>query len=99
MTRLSLTLLLPALVSAAVLPACTEPRADFMSRVAEDCRAGDQASCNLLRAPPNADAFSALPNARPGTRTLVQEDLEAMIRGMDQARNAPRYRRDGGSAQ
>jgi len=70
-----------------------------MSRVAEDCRAGDQASCNLLRAPPTADAFSSLPNARPGIRTLVQEDLEAMIRGMSQARNAPRYRQGGGSAQ
>lgn len=99
MTWRSAIFLVPVLLVAAGLPACTEPRADFMTRVAEDCRAGDQASCNLLRAPPNADAFASLPSARPGTRTLVQEDLEAMIRGMSQARNAPRYRRDGGSAQ
>lgn len=99
MTRLNLASMLPALLLAAAVLACTEPRADFMTRVAEDCRTGDQAACNLLKAPPNADAFSGLPNTRPGTRTLVQEDLEAMIRGMSQARNAPRYRREGGSAQ
>lgn len=99
MTRHSPLVLLPALLMAATLPSCAEPRADFMTRVAEDCRAGDQASCNLLRAPPNADAFSNLSSTRPATRALVQQDLEAMIRGMDQARNAPRYRRDGGSAQ
>lgn len=77
----------------AVLPlGCTEPRADFMARVAEDCAAGDRAACNLLRAPPSASAFDGLNETRSGSRALVQEDLEAMIRGMAQARAAPRVR-------
>jgi len=81
-----------AILMAALPLGCTEPRADFMARVAEDCAAGDRAACNLLRAPPSASAFDGLGDTRSGSRSLVQQDLEAMIRGMAQARAAPRVR-------
>ena len=86
-------------VALAVLPlGCTEPRTDFLARVAEDCAAGDQAACGLLRAPPSASAFDGLGSTRASTRSLVQEDLEAMIRGMAQARATPRPRVPVGGA-
>lgn len=84
---------LAAAVLLAMAPVgCTEPRSEFMTRVAEDCAGGDRAACNLLRAPPDASAFNGVSGTRSGSRSLVQEDLEAMIRGMAQARAAPRIR-------
>lgn len=81
-----------AVLLAALPLGCTEPRTDFLTRVAEDCTAGDQAACSLLRAPPSAAAFDGLGDTRSRSRALVQEDLEAMIRGMAQAHAAPRVR-------
>ncbi len=86
-----------AILLAAAPVGCTEPRMEFMARVAEDCTAGDRAACNLLRAPPNASAFSGLGEARSSSRKLVQEDLEAMIRGMAQARATSRPRLQDGA--
>lgn len=76
---------------AALLPAgCAEPGADFMAQLGKDCAAGDRAACNVLRAPPDASAFQRIPGARESTRLLVEQDMEAIIRGMAQARAAPR---------
>jgi len=86
-----------AVLLAAAPVGCTEPRMEFMARVAEDCTAGDRAACNLLRAPPSRSAFSGLSETRSGSRKLVQEDLEAMIRGMAQARATPRPRLQDGA--
>ena len=77
-----------------VLAGCAEPQSAFMSRLSEDCTAGDQAACHLMRAPPGASAFSSLADTQAGSRSLVQEDLEAMIRGMAQAHEAGRLRGD-----
>ncbi len=86
-----------AILLAALPVGCTEPRSDFMTRVAEDCAAGDQAACSLMRAPPGGSASSGLGDVRFRDRTLVQQDLEAMIRGMEQARLTPRVRPLDGS--
>lgn len=86
-----------ALLLAALPVGCTEPRSDFMTRVTEDCAAGDRTACSLLQAPPADGAFSGLSETRSRSRSLVQEDLEAMIRGMAQARAAPRVRRVDGA--
>jgi hypothetical protein len=81
-----------AVLLAAAPVGCTEPRSEFMTRVAADCSAGDRAACHLLNAPPDASAFNGLNDTQSGSRGLVQEDLEAMIRGMAQARSSPRFR-------
>ena len=89
-------LALAVLVAAAPV-GCTEPRSDFMARVAEDCKAGDRAACNLLRSPPADGAFNGLSRTPSATRSLVQEDLEAMLRGMARARTAARPRQADGA--
>ncbi len=84
-----------AVLLAATPVGCTEPRTEFMARVAEDCTAGDRAACNLLHAPPGDAAFGGLGSTR--SRNLVQEDLEAMMRGMAQARATSRPRLQDGA--
>ncbi len=86
-----------AVLLAAAPVGCTQPRTEFMARVAEDCTAGDRAACNLLHAPPGDAAFSGLGSTRSRSRSLVQEDLEAMIRGMAQARATSRPRLQDGA--
>lgn len=86
-----------AILLAAAPVGCTEPRTEFMARVAQDCTAGDRAACNLLRSPPGDSAFSGLGETRSNSRKLVQEDLEAMIRGMAQARATSRPRSQDGA--
>jgi len=90
MARHNASLLLIVLLSG-----CVEPQSAFMSRLAEDCTAGDQAACHLMRAPPDASAFSSLADTQSRSRKLVEEDLEAMIRGMAQAYEAGRLRGEG----
>lgn len=85
----------PSLLAAFLLAGCAEPQSGFMARLAGDCAAGDQAACHLMRAPPGASAFSSLANTQARSRKLVEEDLEAMIRGMAQAHEAGRLRGDG----
>ena len=77
--------LLALALAAAGPTGCVEPRSDFLARVAEDCKAGDPAACSLLRAPPDSSAFEGVPGGRADLRTLVQQDMEALIRGMEQA--------------
>jgi hypothetical protein len=86
-----------AVLLAAAPIGCAEPRSEFMVRVAADCSAGDRAACHLLHAPPDPSAFSGLNDTQSGSRGLVQEDLEAMIRGMAQARSSPRFRPANGT--
>ena len=86
-----------AVLLAAAPIGCTEPRSEFMARVTEDCNAGDRAACNLLRAPPADGAFSGLSDTPSASRSLVQEDLEAIMRGMARARTTPRPRPENGS--
>ncbi len=78
-----------------LLAGCAEPQSAFMARLAEDCSAGDQAACHLMRAPLGASAFSSLADTQSRSRGLVEEDLEAMIRGMAQAHEVGRLRGDG----
>lgn len=85
----------PFLLLAFLLAGCADQQSAFMGRLAEDCAAGDRAACHLLRAPPGASAFSSLADTQSRSRKLVEEDLEAMIRGMAQAHEAGRLRGDG----
>ena len=82
------------LLAGLLLAGCAEPQSAFMGRLSEDCAAGDQAACHLMRAPPGASAFSSLGDTQFRSRSLVQEDLEAMIRGMAQAHETGRLRGD-----
>lgn len=84
----------PAILVGFLLAGCAEPQSGFMARLAGDCAAGDQAACHLMRAPPGASAFSSLADTQSRSRKLVEEDLEAMIRGMAQAHEAGRLRGD-----
>ena len=86
-----------AVLLAALPVGCTGPHSEFMARVARDCAAGDQAACNLMRSPPDPSAFSGVDGAQSSTPSLVQEDLEAMIRGMAQARSSPSVRPANGA--
>ncbi len=84
----------PSFLVVFLLAGCVEPQSGFMARLAGDCAAGDQAACHLMRAPPGASAFSSLADTQSRSRKLVEEDLEAMIRGMAQAHETGRLRGD-----
>lgn len=74
----------------AMLTGCAEPtRPDFLARLQEDCRTGDQDACGLLALPMTAPAV-ARPSLPPRSRLLVQRDVEAIMRGMDRTRATPR---------
>ena len=92
--RIAMTL---AVLMAAAPIGCTEPRSEFMARLTEDCSAGDRAACNLLRAPSADGAFSGLSETPSASRSLVQEDLEAIMRGMARAHATPRARAEDGA--
>jgi len=75
-----------------VLPGCHIAQPDFTDRSRQDCEHGDQEACRML------DALNALQPAtppparsRPSPRpTPVQTDVQALMKGMAQARSSPR---------
>lgn len=68
-----------------VIAGCHARRPDFMTRVQEDCAAGNLWACDLLDAlsrPIPAEDIKAPDN--------VEEDVDAILRGIDRAKSAPR---------
>ncbi len=95
---LILLLLLPVLV----LAGCETPRPDFTERTRQDCERGDRDACRLLDAfdpskdakPPPARPVRVAPVRPPRPEaarpTPVETDVQAIMKGIEQARGAPR---------
>lgn len=80
------------LAIALLCAACDAPRPAFLARLQQDCEGGDQDACGMLgttAAAPSPRIPSA-PVSRP--RTPVQRDVDAIMRGMERTRAAPRAR-------
>ncbi|MBC7801744.1 MAG: hypothetical protein H7Z10_14075 [Gemmatimonadaceae bacterium] len=72
--------------------ACDAPRPAFLARLQQDCDTGDQDACGMLGTSAVAPSpqMPMAPAARP--RTPVQRDVDAIMRGMERTRAAPRTR-------
>ena len=69
---------------------CENQRPGFLSRLTEDCRTGDQEACSLLAGPvvvPPGPQQPFQPAPRP--RSVVQRDVDAIIRGIERTRATP----------
>jgi hypothetical protein len=66
---------------------CHSRRPNFMTRVREDCAAGDQLACDLLDAFSHPNPATDIP--MPGN---ISDDVDATLRGIDRARSAPRVK-------
>ena len=81
------------LAAALLLAACQTARPDFTERSRQDCERGDQEACRMLEAltppepPQTPHAARKPPPPRP---TRVQTDVQAIIKGMEQARVSAR---------
>ncbi len=74
-----------ALIVLTIIGGCHARRPDFITRVHEDCAAGDLWACDLL------DALSRpMPEEDIKTQDNVKDDVDAILRGIDRARTAPR---------
>lgn len=83
---------LAAVILALMLARCESARPDFNARSLQDCAQGDREACRMLDAlspPTNGQTAPARP-APPPRRTRVQTDVEAMMKGIERARSAPR---------
>jgi hypothetical protein len=73
------------LIGVIIIAGCHSRRPDFLTRVNEDCTAGDQWACDLL---------DALRHSKPANENQppenVKDDSDAILRGIHQARPAPR---------
>lgn len=73
------------LIVLTIIAGCHARRPDFMTRVQEDCAAGDLWACDLL------DAFSRpIPVEDIKAPDRVKDDVDTILRGIDRARAAPR---------
>lgn len=75
-----------------LLAGCQAARPDFTERSRQDCERGDQDACRMLEAltppePPRPQHAAKPPPPRP---TRVQTDVQAIIRGMEQAKVSAR---------
>jgi hypothetical protein len=79
-------LVIPAL--ALLLAGCQAPRPDFTARSRQDCARGDQDACRMLEAlvPPAAAQPQPAMQARRARPTPVQADVQAIMRGIEQAK-------------
>ena len=73
------------LIVLTIIAGCHARRPDFMTRVQADCAAGDQWACDLV----NARSRST-PEEDIKTQDNVKDDVDAILRGIDRARTAPR---------
>lgn len=70
----------------AMLTGCEPQRPGFLARLQQDCQSGDYDACGLLAGPSTSPGPQppAQPAFRP--RTPVQNDVDAIMRGMDRSR-------------
>lgn len=69
---------------------CENQRPGFLSRLTEDCQIGDQQACSLLAGPVVVPPGPQQPfQPAPRARSLVQRDVDAILRGMDRTRATP----------
>jgi hypothetical protein len=82
------------LILACVLAGCAAPRPDFTERTRQDCARGDRDACRMLEAfDPSRPAKPPPPPPKRVERprpTRVETDVQAIMRGMEQARSIPR---------
>jgi hypothetical protein len=64
---------------------CNSRRPDFMTRVQEDCAAGDSWACELVDA-----IHHPIPVDDTKTPKGVRDDVGAILKGIDRTRSAPR---------
>ncbi len=79
------------LALAPLLAGCgIESRPDLLARVMQDCEGGNVDACSILRGMPSATAVQ--PASRPPRRmrSQVQQNLDALLMGVERARNTPR---------
>jgi hypothetical protein len=75
-----------------MLPGCQPTRPDFSERSHQDCEHGDQEACRMLVALNPSKAGEPAPVRPPPPRrpTPVQSDVQAIMKGMGQARSSPK---------
>ena len=78
-----------ALMLGLILAGCSTLSSDFLAHSQRDCERGDREACRMLAAmnPPKAD------RTVPPRPTQVQMDVQAIMRGMQQARSSSTARR------
>jgi hypothetical protein len=73
------------LIVLTIIAGCDARRPGFIPRMQQDCAAGDQWACDLV------DTLSRpIPEEDIKTQDNVKDDVDAILRGMDRARTAPR---------
>ena len=73
------------LIVLTIIAGCHVRRPDFITRVQEDCAAGNLWACDLL------DGLShPMPEEDIKVQDNVKDDVDAILRGIDRARTAPR---------
>lgn len=75
--------LLAALLLLQAVSGCAPQRPGFLSRLQQDCTAGDNEACVLLAGPMVPPDPRRPMQATSHPRTAVQRDVEAIMQGMD----------------
>ena len=80
------------LIAALMLAGCQAQRPDFTERSRQDCAQGDQEACRMLEAlnPPEPQKPQKPVKAPPVHPSRVQTDVQAMMKGMEQAKVSAR---------
>lgn len=81
------------LILLAMLVGCEAPRPDFVLRIQQDCQDGDVQACAMIAT--SATAPQPQPQPLPAAvrpLTLVQRDVDAILRGIERTRASPRMR-------
>ena len=80
------------LAVAVMLAGCQAPRPDFTERSRQDCAQGDVEACRMLEAlnPPAAAKPRPVTKAPPARPSRVQTDVQAIMQGMEQAKQSAR---------
>jgi len=73
------------LIMLTIIAGCHARPPDFITRVQEDCAAGDQWACDLVDAPSRP-----IPAEDIKVPDNVKDDVDAILRGIDRAKTAPR---------
>ena len=74
-----------------MLSGCQASRPDFAERSQQDCQRGDREACRMLDALKPSRPGPARPRA-PSRAAQVQSDVQAITRGIDQAKALPSSR-------
>jgi hypothetical protein len=73
------------LIAPMVISGCQHHSPDFLSHVEKRCAGGDSGACGLLDAVSHPNPTTDIPT--PGN---ISDDVDAILRGIDRARSAPR---------